>query len=271
MAHRRDFRGKAVVVTGAASGIGLALARRFGQAGSTMAMLDINKDALTEASSRLANMGIRTMHVECDVSDPHCVAGAMEEVIKDLGGVDVLINNAGISARAAFAATRLEVFHRVMGVNFFGALYCTKACLESLLERKGLVITISSLAGFSPLLGRSAYSASKHALHGLFDTLRSEFRRTGLDFLIVCPGFTATAIGISALDGDGAITRHPQSTAGRPSKPEHVADQIFRAAEKNRKLLILSRIGHLGRFINKISPSLYEYLMIKSMRSELER
>jgi short-subunit dehydrogenase len=125
--------------------------------------------------------------------------------------------------------------------------------------------------GFSPLYGRTAYAASKHALHGLFDSLRSELRGTGVAVLMVCPGFTATGIGTAALDGDGSITRHPQTTAGKPAAPGQVAEQVYRAARRNRRLLVLTPVGRLARMIHKVSPRLYEWLMVRKMRKELER
>lgn len=271
MLFKRSFEGKCVVITGAGGGLGLAYARRFGQAGARLALLDIKAAKVEAAAGQLALEGVEALPVTCDVADPESVVTAMDKVMAHFGGVDVLINNAGISARAAFEQTHLSVFHRVMAVNFFGAVYATKAALGSLKRRKGLIITISSLAGFSPLLGRTAYSASKHALHGLFDSLRSELRDTGVGVLIVCPGFTATGIGSAALDGDGTITRHPQSTVGRPAAPDDVADKVFRAAENKERLLVLTPVGRIGRLLNMISPGLYERLMVRSVKSELER
>jgi len=271
VALKRSFAGKCVVVTGAAGGLGLAYARRFGQAGARVAMLDLKTAQVEEAAHRLTAEGMDVLPVTCDLADSTGVAASMARVMDCFGGVDVLINNAGISARAAFAQTQPAVFHRVMAVNFFGSVYTTQAALESLIRRKGMIISISSLAGFSPLLGRTAYCASKHAHHGLFDSLRSELRDIGVGVLIVCPGFTATGIGAAALDGDGSITRHPQSMVGRPAAPEDVADQVFRAAQKNKRLLVLTSVGRIGRVINKISPRLYECLMVRSVKAELER
>jgi NAD(P)-dependent dehydrogenase (short-subunit alcohol dehydrogenase family) len=268
---RRDFRNKVVVVTGAAGGMGLAFARRFGRAGARVAMLDLKQRQVAGAAEGLRAEGIDTLALACDVADPRAVVLAVEQVLERYGGIDVLINNAGISARAAFADTRLAVFHKVMAVNFFGALYGTKAALAALRRSRGLIITISSLCGFSPLYGRTAYAASKHALHGLFDSLRSELRGTGVAVLMVCPGFTATGIGTAALDGDGSITRHPQTTAGKPAAPGQVAEQVYRAARRNRRLLVLTPVGRLARMIHKVSPRLYEWLMVRKMRKELER
>jgi NAD(P)-dependent dehydrogenase (short-subunit alcohol dehydrogenase family) len=271
MTNKRNFQNKTVVITGAAGGLGLAFARRFGQGGAKIAMLDIKQDAVNEASEKHQTEGLEAFALGCDVSDAESVVNALDQVVDHFGGVDVLINNAGIAVRAAFDQTHLSVFHKVMNVNFFGSIYCTRAFLGSLRRSKGLIIVISSLAGFSPLLGRTAYSASKHALHGLFDSLRSELRGSGVGVLIVCPGFTATGFGESALDGDGSITSHPRSTVGKLDSPEHVAEQVFEAAKRNKRLLVLTSVGKLGRIINKLSPALYEWIMVRSTRSELER
>ncbi len=251
--------------------MGLAFARRFGRSGARLAILDIKAQAVRTAAAQLRAEGVEVLSLSCDISDAQSVNAAMDRVLAHYGAIDVLINNAGISARAAFAQTRPEVFQRVMAVNFFGALYGTQAALSSLLQRRGLIITISSLAGFTPLLGRSAYAASKHALHGLFDSLRSELRGSGVGVLIVCPGFTATGIGTAALDGDGAITHHPQSTAGKPATPEQVAEKVFQAARRDKRLLVLTPIGRLGRLIQMGSPRLYEWMMVRAMQSELAR
>ena len=267
----RDFKNRVVVVTGAAGGMGLAFARRFGQAGAKVALLDLKQEAVAGAAETLHGEGIDTLARTCDVADPESVIAAIEAVLAHFGAIDALINNAGISARAAFADTQLSVFQKVLAVNFFGPLYGTKAALGSLRRRGGLIITISSLAGFSPLYGRTAYAASKHALHGLFDSLRSELRGSGVEVLLVCPGFTATGIGTAALDGDGTITRHPQTTAGKPATPEQVAEQVFNAARHHRRMLVLTRVGRLTRAIHTISPRLYEWLMVRAMRKELER
>jgi NAD(P)-dependent dehydrogenase (short-subunit alcohol dehydrogenase family) len=268
----RDFKGKTVVITGAAGGMGAAFARRFGEAGAKLGLLDLRPDGIEALSTDMTGMGVDNIAIACDVTHAEQCQTAIASVIQCFGGIDVLINNAGITHRSAFRDTNLEVFRRVMGVNFFGSLYCTKASLDSLIARKGLIITVSSLAGFSPLYGRSGYAASKHALHGLFDSLRTELRNTGVDVMIVCPGFTATGISTNALDGDGEVTRHPQSTFGRIARPSEVAETVFWAARSGKKrLMVLSGVGRVTRIVHKMCPGLYERLMARSLSSELER
>jgi NAD(P)-dependent dehydrogenase (short-subunit alcohol dehydrogenase family) len=272
MGASRDFRDKTVVITGAAGGIGSAFAHRFGQAGAKLGLLDLSAEGLEALSADLRARDIDNVAVTCDVTNPDDCQTAMAGVIKSYGGIDVLINNAGIGHRSAFRDTNLDVFRRVMDVNFFGSLYCAKATLESLIERKGLIIVISSVAGFSPLYGRSGYAASKHALHGLFDSLRTELVQTGVDVMIVCPGFTATPISTSALGADGQITLHPRSTFGRIAQPAEVAAAVFGAACSGKKrLVILSSVGRLTRIVHKIFPGIYERLMSRSLSSELRR
>jgi NAD(P)-dependent dehydrogenase (short-subunit alcohol dehydrogenase family) len=267
----RTYSGRSVVITGASGGMGRAFARRFAAAGARLALMDLNAEAVERQAEELNAQGHVAIGIGCDVSDESICRDAIGKAISYLDGIDVLVNNAGITHRSAFGQTEGKVFRKVMGVNFFGALYCTQAALPSLLKRRGQIIVISSIAGFAPLLGRTGYSASKHALHGLFDSLRTEIEDDGVNVLIVCPGFTRTGITTAALDGDGSTTKHPQSTLGSISEPGEVAEAVFKAAQKNKRLLVLSPVGKLTRVITRLAPGLYEKLMARSMKKELER
>ena len=159
------------------------------------------------------------MSVPCDVSHQDACTTAIGQVLDHFGGIDVLVTNAGITQRSAFVDTDIAVFEKVMAVNFFGSLYCTKAAIHSLIERKGLIIVNESIAGIAPLLGRTGYSASKHALHGLFTSLRTEIRETGAHVMVVCPGFVETNLQTRAMGGDGRVTQQPQSRVGGQQTP----------------------------------------------------
>ncbi|MBF3058116.1 SDR family oxidoreductase, partial [Pseudomonas aeruginosa] len=201
--------------------------------------------------------------LRCDVADADAVERAVALAVERFGGIDVLVNNAGITHRGTFAETGLGVFRKVMAVNFFGAVHCTRAALPSLLERRGQIVVLSSLTGFAPLLYRSAYNASKHALHGLFDTLRMELEGTGVSVTLACPGFTATDLRKNALVGDGSVTRQPVQVLGsQVASPVEVAEAIFQGAARRRRLLVLSNVNWWARLLARFFPRLFEKLLV---------
>lgn len=271
MAARRDFRGKVVVITGAAGGMGVAFARRFADAGAHLALLDVNAESVATVAQQLTSAGKRCLGIACDVTNEEDCRRDIAAVIEHYGGIDVLMNNAGITQRSLLADTATHVYRKVMEVNFFGSLYCTKAALPSLLERCGMIIVTSSIAGIAPLYERSGYAASKHALHGLFASLRAELSGSGVDVMFVCPGFTATGIGAAALDGSGRPAQHAQSTVGKMATPESVADAVYAGATRGKRLLVLTAVGKTTALLNKFFPALYERVMTRSIRRELRR
>ena len=271
MGRERRIDGAVAVITGAGGGLGAAYARALARGGARVVVLDLDGAAAAARAAEIAAGGGRAWGAACDVTDEAQCRAAIAAVVAREGGIDVLVNNAGISHRSAFADTAAAVYRRVMDVNFFGALYCTQAALPSLRQRRGLVVAISSIAGFAPLYGRTGYSAAKHALHGLFESLRCELDGSGVEVLIVCPGFTATGIGAAALDGDGTPTRHPQSTVGRVAQPDDVAETVVRAVRRHRRLLVLSAAGKASWLLSRLSPSIYARLMTRGLRRELQR
>ena len=266
---KQTFKDKVVVVTGGASGIGLALCQKFGAMGAKIALLDMAEEAVNQTKQELSAQGVTSMGLVCDVTCESQCTAAMEKIINQFGGVDVLVNNAGITQRSAFVDTAVHVYRKVMAVNFFGSLYCTKACINSIVQRKGMILVIESLAGVTPLYGRTGYSASKHALHGLFTSLRTEIRAAGAHVMIVCPGFIRTNLQTRALGADGTVTGHPQSFVGRQDSPEHAADLICRAAGKRKNILVLTPVGKMAYWISRITPVLYERIMARQLRNEL--
>jgi short-subunit dehydrogenase len=263
--------GAVAVITGAAGGIGGALARRFGAGGYRLALLDKDGDRLSGVADELADRGVEVLALECDLAETGRCEQAMGEVITAFGGVDVLINNAGLTHVSPLSETGEGVYRRLMEVNYFAALRCTKAALPSLIERRGRIVVVSSVAGFTPLVRRSGYSASKYALHGLFESLRAELRPTGVGVMMVCPGFTRTDIEEHALGGDGANIRHHRGTTGRMAEPAEVAEAVFRGLRRGRRLLVLSTVGKLSYLISRLAPSLYERLMLRTMARDEAR
>jgi NAD(P)-dependent dehydrogenase (short-subunit alcohol dehydrogenase family) len=157
-----------------------------------------------------------------------------------------------------------------MVVDFFGAAYCTKAALASLLARRGSVVAVSSVAGFAPLAGRTGYAAAKHALHGLFETLRVEHARDGLHVLLVCPGFTRTGIEAAALGGDGGRATAARTTVGRMADPRDVAEAIYRGVLGRRRMLVLGPVAKTSFALTRFAPALYDRLMMRSLKPSRE-
>ncbi len=257
------FDRKVVLITGGCAGIGRALAIRLAQAGARLVILDLQQAALDSLVQHLADHhNAEALGLLCDVADAEAVQRAVALVVERFGGIDVLVNNAGITHRSTFAETSLEVFQRVMAVNYFGALYCTQAALPSLIARGGQIIVLSSLSGIAPLLYRSAYNASKHALHGLFETLRFELKGSGVNVMLVCPGFTATDLRKNALVGDGSVAAQPPLAMGKVASPLDVAEAIYHGALKRRRLLVLSNVDWRARVLARFFPRLFERVLL---------
>jgi NAD(P)-dependent dehydrogenase (short-subunit alcohol dehydrogenase family) len=262
----RDFKGAVVVITGAGGGLGRAMARQFAAAGARIGALDRDEAGLAGCVTELSAAGAECSAQCCDVTDAAACARALASVTERFGRIDVLVNNAGISHHGSFAETQLEVIRRVVEINFFGAVHCTKAALPALIASRGLVIAISSVAGFSPLLGRSGYSASKHAMHGLFETLRTEVAPQGVDVMMVCPSFVATDIDRHALGSDGRPSSRPKVVVGTSASPDAVARRIFTAARRRRRLLLVGRVAQQAYWLSRFLPSVYERIMARRLR-----
>jgi len=257
------FDRKIVLITGGCAGIGRALAERMAQAGARLVIFDLEQNALDGLVQHLADRhNAEALGLRCDVSDAAAVQQAITLVVERFGGIDVLVNNAGITHRSRVADTSLKVFERIMAVNFYGALHCTQAALPSLTARGGQVIVLSSLSQYAPVPDRAAYNASKHALHGLFETLRGELEGSGVNVMLVCPGYTATDLRKNVLVGDGSTAPQPALAVGRVASPQDVAESIFQGALKRRRLLVLSNLDWRARLVARCFPRLFEHLLL---------
>jgi len=252
------FNNKVVVITGGSDGIGKALIEAIIPLGAKVATCGRNHDKIYKLQVEYSHV---LMHaVACDVSNEDECRRFIESTIETFGGIDILINNAGISMRALFMDSATEVTRKVMEINFLGAVYCTKYALPSILERQGTLVGVSSTAGYRGLPGRSAYSASKFALQGWLESLRTELYRSGVHVMWVCPGFTASNIRHAALDSKGQAVGQSVLDEGKIMTAEECAHHILRAIEKRKRTLILTFTGKVTVLINKFFPSLADRL-----------
>jgi short-subunit dehydrogenase len=262
------MKDKVVIVTGGSSGIGKALAQHFGNNGSRIVITGRKKEELDLAISQLEEKGIECTAHQGDVSSDEDNKRLVEAVITQFGNIDVLINNAGISMRALFQETDLEVIRKVMDINFYGAVSATHHCLPHIIKSKGSIIGISSIAGYRGLPGRSGYSASKFALNGFLESLRTELLKTGVHVLTACPGFTASNIRKRSLTKDGTSQGDSPRAEEKMMTSEECARHIYNATVKRRKTLILTGQGKLTVFLNKWVPGMMDKIVYNAMAKE---
>jgi len=262
------MKDKVVIITGAASGIGRALAFESAKRGAKLAIADMNSEQLAGSSERLAKEGAEVLPVVTNVTNESDCRNLIEQTVNKFGRIDMLINNAGISMRALFEDVDLDVLRKVMDVNFWGTVYCTKFALSYLLKSKGSVTGISSVAGYKGLPGRTGYSASKFAMQGFLEAVRIENMKKGLHVLIACPGFTSTNIRNSALAKDGSRQGESPLDEAKMMSPEEVAVHICHAIEKRKHRLTLTSQGKLTVLLNKFFPKFMDKMVYNHMAKE---
>ena len=261
---------KVVIITGAASGIGLALARAFAALGARLCIADLATDKLSLVEQEIMQQynGIELLSVPTDVSKEGDCKAMVEACLARFGRIDILINNAGISMRALFKELDLVVIKKLMDVNFWGTVHCTKYALPALLDSKGSVVGISSIAGFKGLPARTGYSASKFAIQGFLETLRIEHLHDGLHVMVIAPGFTASNIRFTALTADGTQQGETPRNEGKMMPAEVVAQHIIKGIRKRKAQVVLTLQGKAVVWINKFFPRFVDRMEYKVMSKE---
>lgn len=262
------MKDKVVIITGASSGIGKALAEQFAKHQAIVVLAARNEEKLLETEKSLKRYFSRTLAVPTDVSVEADCKNLIEKTLEAFGRIDILINNAGISMRALFCDLELDVIKKLMDVNFWGTVYCTKYAEEHIRKQKGSIVGIISIAGYQGLPGRTGYSSSKYAIRGFLETVRIENLKTGLHVLIAAPGFTSSNIRFTALTADGSAQGKTPRSEKNMMSAEYCAYRIFVAIRRRKRSLILTTQGKLAVLLNKLAPKFVDRASYKLMESE---
>lgn len=252
------FTNKVVAVTGGTDGIGKALVEEFLARGAKVATCSRTSEKLAQLKMDLSSKPL--LALIADVSKEEDCKYFIEKTLEEFDHIDVLINNAGISMRALFKDTELSTLKRLMDTNFWGTVYCTKFALESIIENKGTIVGVSSVAGYRGLPGRSGYSASKFAVNGWLEALRTELLETGVNVMWVCPGFTKSNIRNVALNKDAKPQGESPLNESKLMTSEECARHIIKAIEKRKRTLVLTFTGKETVFMNRFFPALTDKL-----------
>jgi dehydrogenase/reductase SDR family protein 7B len=260
MATQR-FRERVVWITGASSGIGEALALAFAREGARLVLSARRADELERVAAKCH--GAPTVDVvTLDLADLEALPAAVETVLARVGPVDVMVHNGGVSQRSLIAETRLSVDERIMRVNHFGAVALTKSLLPSMVSRRrGRFVVVSSVMGVYSSPMRSAYAASKHALHGFFDALRAEHARDGIGVTMVCPGFVRTNVSTNALTGDGSPRGARADLNAKGMSAEYCAAVVLDAVHRERREVYLGGREKLGVYLKRYAPAVLAFLL----------
>lgn len=252
------MKDKVVIVTGASSGIGLATVKEFAKIGAKVVLAARDEEKIKEAAECLKNDGYEAYAVRADVTVMEDCKNLIDKTVEKYKKIDVLINNAGISMRSLFIDTDIEVLKKLMDVNFWGTVNCTKFALPYLIESKGSLVGVSSIAGFHGLPGRSGYSASKFAMHGFLETIRIENLKKGLHVMILCAGFTKSEIRKRALTCNGDPQGYTPRDEEKMMMPEDVAKSMIKAIKKRKRNKILTVEGQLIALFQRIIPEVVD-------------
>ena len=226
-------------------------------------------DELQKIETDLKSRGVDALSVQTDVTRELDCKNLVEKTVERFGKIDVLVNNAGISMRALFEDLELDVIRRLMDVNFWGTVYCTKFALPYILKTKGSLVGIISVAGFLGLPGRTGYSASKFAVRGFLNTLRVENLKKGLHVLVAAPGFTASNIRKTALVADGHQQGDSPRAENKMMSAERCAQIIVNGVVKRKREIVMTLVeGKISVFLSKWFPSLLDKLAYSHMAKE---
>ena len=257
-----SLKNKVVWITGASSGIGEALAYAYADRGARLILSSRNKEALEKVRENCARGRSDIRILPLDLSRLESLDKKAKSALKIFGKIDIMVHNAGVASRDLAVNTELATDRKIMNTNYFGPSVLTKALLPSMQERKsGHFLVISSVSGVYGVPRLSSYSASKHALHGFFESLRSEVARDNIKITMVVPGFVRTNITVNALNGDGSRYGTMMPVQAQGLDPARVAQTILDAASSNKEEVLIGRLELLGVYCKRFFPILFSRII----------
>ncbi|MBZ4192083.1 SDR family oxidoreductase [Niabella beijingensis] len=255
------YKDKVVVITGGTDGIGRALVDILLGFGAKVATCGRSHDKLYALQATHPSSFLHTL--VADVSIETECQRFIDSTIEVFGAIDILINNAGISMRGLFKDLEVSVIRKLMDVNFYGSVYCTKFALPALIKNKGTIVGISSIAGYRGLPGRTGYSSSKFALQGFLECLMTELKDDNVHVMWVSPGFTASSIRDNALNDKGEKQKENPMDEGKMMTAAEAALRILKAIKNKKRTIVMTTTGKETVFLNKFFPSLADRLVHK--------
>ena len=266
---KRNIRNSVVIITGASSGIGLACARVFYSEGAKLVLAARSEEIIRKLADEFNAKGeIRAIAVKTDVAIENDCKHLIDKAIETFGKIDILINNAGVSMRANFFDVKLDVLKRLMDINFWGTVYCTKYAYPPIIASKGSIVGISSVAGIHGMPCRTGYSASKYAVQGFLDAVRIETMKKGIQVLVVTPGFISTNIRKTALVADGSTQEESPRDESKMMSPEELAKRIVKGIKRNRRQLATSYDGRFTPILSLFFPRLVDKIYYSYIKRE---
>ena len=253
------FKGKTIVISGIARGIGKTLALQSAQLGMQVAGFDIKQEELNILKEELSELGVKNFLQVIDIRNEHACYTFIDNCLSELERIDFLVNNAGITHIAPGNETSPQHTKNLMDINFMGMVYLSHAALPEIIKNKGTIAGVSSVAGYSPLLYRTAYAASKHAVWGYLSSLRAEMKEKDVQVLIICPSFVST-------DLQEKHKKYFNNNTNEALTTTFVASQILKAISKRKSLALIGKTAKQVYWLNRFFPRLYEKIMINKTK-----
>lgn len=258
-----EIMSKTAVITGGVGGLGHALAQALQADGWFTALIDLPSPALSNCAQ-----GPLQRSYACDLTDAGQRHNICAQICAERPSIDLVIYNAGVTQIMPFEDADMSAHRKLFEINYFAAVGCAQAFLHPLRQSRGTHLAISSVAGFSPLLRRTSYAASKHALEGFFKSLRSEEKPHGVRTIIAAPSFVATNLGNSKIDSSGLARPGSAKDGVDYMSADTAAKTILRGVQKQRDFIAVGRMAQLAYFLNRASPRLFQTIMENKIKAE---